>query len=245
MEWITTPEAWISLLTLTLLEIVLGIDNVVFISVLAAKLPVEQQKKARQMGLMLALGTRILLLLGLSFMANMTRPLFEIFKHPVSGRDLILLIGGMFLIWKATKEIHEKLEGEEGEVTNRLVPTFASVIIQILLLDIVFSLDSVITAIGMARHIHVMIIAVIIAVLFMLAFAGRISGFIEKHPTLKMLALSFLILIGFTLVLEGFHKEIPKGYIYFAMAFSVGVEILNINLRRKAKDKVKLHQPYR
>jgi predicted tellurium resistance membrane protein TerC len=245
MEWITTPEGWISLLTLTLLEIVLGIDNVVFISVLAAKLPVEQQKKARQMGLMLALGTRILLLLGLSFMASMTKPLFEAFKHPVSGRDLILLIGGMFLIWKATKEIHEKLEGEEGEVTNRLVPTFTSVIIQILLLDIVFSLDSVITAIGMAKHIPVMIIAVIIAVLFMLAFAGRISGFIEKHPTLKMLALSFLILIGFTLVLEGFHKEIPKGYIYFAMAFSVGVEILNINLRRKAKDKVKLHQPYR
>lgn len=245
MEWISTPEAWISLLTLTLLEIVLGIDNVVFISVLAAKLPPEQQKKARQVGLMLALGTRILLLLGLSFMANMTKPLFEVFKHPVSGRDLILLIGGMFLIWKATKEIHEKLEGEEGEVTNRLVPTFTSVIIQILLLDIVFSLDSVITAIGMARHIPVMIIAVIIAVLFMLAFAGKISSFIEKHPTLKMLALSFLILIGFTLVLEGFHKEIPKGYIYFAMAFSVGVEILNINLRRKAKDKVKLHQPYR
>lgn len=243
----STPEAWISLLTLTLLEIVLGIDNVVFISVLAAKLPKEQQAKARQLGLMLALGTRILLLLGLSFMANMTKPLFEVLKHPVSGRDLILLIGGMFLIWKATKEIHEKLEGEEGEVTNRLVPTFTSVIIQILLLDIVFSLDSVITAIGMASHIPVMIIAVIIAVLFMLAFAGKISSFIEKHPTLKMLALSFLILIGFTLVLEGFHKEIPKGYIYFAMAFSVGVEILNINFRRKAKDKdkVTLHQPYR
>src|SRR5687767_12207725 len=247
MEWITTPEAWISLLTLTLLEIVLGIDNVVFISVLAAKLPKEQQAKARQLGLMLALGTRILLLLGISFMANMKKPLFEVFNHPISGRDLILLIGGMFLIWKATKEIHEKLEGEEGEVTNRLVPTFTSVIIQILLLDIVFSLDSVITAIGMARHIPVMIIAVIIAVLFMLAFAGKISNFIEKHPTLKMLALSFLILIGFTLVLEGFHKEIPKGYIYFAMAFSVGVEILNINFRRKAKDKdkVTLHQPYR
>jgi predicted tellurium resistance membrane protein TerC len=246
-SWMSTPEAWISLLTLTLLEIVLGIDNVVFISVLAAKLPKEQQAKARQLGLMLALGTRILLLLGLSFMANMTKPLFEVLKHPVSGRDLILLIGGMFLIWKATKEIHEKLEGEEGEVTNRLVPTFTSVIIQILLLDIVFSLDSVITAIGMASHIPVMIIAVIIAVLFMLAFAGKISSFIEKHPTLKMLALSFLILIGFTLVLEGFHKEIPKGYIYFAMAFSVGVEILNINFRRKAKDKdkVTLHQPYR
>jgi predicted tellurium resistance membrane protein TerC len=244
-SWMSTPEAWISLLTLTLLEIVLGIDNVVFISVLAAKLPKEQQAKARQLGLMLALGTRILLLLGLSFMANMTKPLFAVFGHPVSGRDLILLLGGMFLIWKATKEIHEKLEGEEGEITNRMIPTFTSVIIQILLLDIVFSLDSVITAIGMARHIPVMIIAVIIAVLFMLAFAGKISNFIEKHPTLKMLALSFLILIGFTLVLEGFHKEIPKGYIYFAMAFSVGVEILNINFRRKAKDKVTLHQPYR
>jgi len=245
MEWVSNGEIWISLITLTILEIVLGIDNIVFISVLAAKLPKEQQAKARQLGLVLALVTRVILLMGLAFMAKMTTPIFSIGSHPVSGRDLILLLGGLFLIYKATKEIHEKLEGEDGEVTNRIVPTFASVIVQILLLDIVFSLDSVITAIGMAKHIGVMIAAVILAMGFMLVFAGRISGFIEKHPTLKMLALSFLILIGFTLTLEGFHKEIPKGYIYFAMAFSVGVEILNLNFRKKTKDKVHLHQPYR
>ncbi len=244
-EWITSPEIWISLVTLTLLEIVLGIDNIVFISVLASKLPPEQQNKARQVGLMLALVTRIILLMGLAFMAKMQATLFSIGSHPVTGRDMILFFGGLFLIWKATKEIHEKLEGEDGAVTNRIVPTFSSVITQILLLDIVFSLDSVITAIGMVKQIPVMIAAVIMAVGFMLVFAGRISAFIEKHPTLKMLALSFLILIGFTLTLEGFHKEIPKGYIYFAMAFSVGVEILNINLRSKAKKKVELHQPYR
>lgn len=244
MDWVTNPEIWISLLTLTLLEIVLGVDNIVFISILSGKLPVEQQKKARQIGLMLALGTRILLLLGLSFIANAKTPLFSIASHPFSLRDMVLLLGGLFLIWKATHEIHDKLEGEDGEVTKKIAPTFTSVIIQILMLDIVFSLDSVITAVGMAREIGVMIAAVVIAVGFMLVFAGRISGFIERHPTLKMLALSFLILIGFTLVLEGFHKEIPKGYIYFAMAFSVGVEALNIGMRRKS-DKVKLHQPYR
>jgi predicted tellurium resistance membrane protein TerC len=245
MEVLTNGEAWISLLTLTLLEIVLGIDNIVFISLLSGKLPVEQQKRARQTGLLLALGTRILLLLGLAFMAKMQKELFSIFGWAFTGRDLVLLVGGMFLIWKATHEIHEKLEGEDGEVTTRIAPTFASVIVQILLLDIVFSLDSVITAIGMAKHIPVMIAAVILAVGFMLVFAGKISAFIEQHPTLKMLALSFLIMIGFTLVLEGFHKEIPKGYIYFAMAFSVGVEVLNINMRKRARDKVKFHQPYR
>jgi predicted tellurium resistance membrane protein TerC len=246
MDWITSPEIWISLLTLTLLEIVLGIDNIVFISLLSGKLPLEQQKKARQMGLMLALVTRILLLLGLAFMAKMQKTLFTVGSHPFTGRDIVLLLGGLFLIWKATKEIHEKLEGEDGEITNRMTPTFASVIVQILLLDIVFSLDSVITAIGMVKQIPVMIAAVILAVGFMLVFAGKISSFIEKHPTLKMLALSFLIMIGFTLTLEGFHKEIPKGYIYFSMAFSVGVEVLNINLRRKSKaKKVELHQPYR
>jgi predicted tellurium resistance membrane protein TerC len=244
LEWVSNPEIWISLLTLTLLEIVLGVDNIVFISILSAKLPVEQQKKARQIGLMLALVTRILLLLGLSYIATATTPLFSIASHPISTRDLVLLLGGLFLIWKATHEIHDKLEGEDGEITNRIAPTFTSVIIQILMLDIVFSLDSVITAVGMVKQIPVMIAAVIIAVGFMLIFAGRISSFIEKHPTLKMLALSFLILIGFTLVLEGFHKEVPKGYIYFAMAFSVGVEILNMKLRKKS-DRVKLHQPYR
>ena len=253
MDWVTNPEIWISLFTLTVLEIVLGIDNIVFISILAGKLPLEQQQKARQTGLALALITRVLLLCALAWMVKLTAPLvlvptFGLLKepHPVSGRDLILILGGLFLLWKSTREIHEKLEGEDGAVTSRLAPNFVSVIIQILLLDIVFSLDSVITAVGMARQLGVMIAAVIIALVFMLIFAKRISDFIHKHPTLKMLALSFLLLIGCALVAEGFHKEIPKGYIYFAMAFSVGVESLNLRLRsKKAQAKVELHQPYR
>ena len=253
MEWITQPDIWVSLLTLTLLEIILGVDNVIFISILAGKLPKEQQAKARQTGLMLALVTRILLLCGLAWMVKLTSPWFHIptlgilhEPHAVSGRDLILILGGLFLLWKSTHEIHEKMEGEDGGTSSRVVPTFAAVIVQILLLDIVFSLDSVITAVGMAKYLGVMIAAVIIALMFMLVFAGRISDFIQKHPTLKMLALSFLMLIGCALVAEGFHKEIPKGYIYFAMAFSVGVESLNIRMRRKAKSKpVELHQPYR
>ena len=253
MDWLTNPEIWISLFTLTVLEIVLGIDNIVFISILAGKLPQEQQHKARQTGLALALITRVLLLCALAWMVRLTAPLFLIptlgvlkEPHPVSGRDLILILGGLFLLWKSTREIHEKLEGEDGAVTSRLAPNFVSVVIQILLLDIVFSLDSVITAVGMARQLGVMIAAVIIALVFMLIFSGRISDFIHKHPTLKMLALSFLMLIGCALVAEGFHKEIPKGYIYFAMAFSVGVESLNLRLRSKqAPAKVELHQPYR
>jgi predicted tellurium resistance membrane protein TerC len=253
MDWIAQPEIWISLLTLTVLEIVLGIDNIVFISILAGKLPPEQQGKARQTGLMLALITRILLLCGLAFMVKLTKPIFEIptlgilhEPHGVSGRDLILILGGLFLLWKSTHEIHDKLEGEDGEVSSRVAPKFVNVIVQILLLDVVFSLDSVITAVGMARHLGVMIAAVIIALVFMLFFAGRISDFIHRHPTLKMLALSFLLLIGCALVAEGFHKEIPKGYIYFAMAFSVGVEALNLRMRAKQKPKpVELHQPYR
>jgi predicted tellurium resistance membrane protein TerC len=253
MDWITQPEIWISLLTLTVLEIVLGIDNIVFISILAGKLPPEQQGKARQTGLMLALITRILLLCGLAFMVKLTKPIFEIptlgilhEPHGVSGRDLILILGGLFLLWKSTHEIHDKLEGEDGEVSSRVAPKFAAVIVQILLLDVVFSLDSVITAVGMARHLGVMIAAVIIALVFMLFFAGRISDFIHRHPTLKMLALSFLLLIGCALVAEGFHKEIPKGYIYFAMAFSVGVEALNLRVRAKQKARpVEFHQPYR
>lgn len=239
----TSPEVWIALVTLTLLEIVLGIDNVVFISILAGKLPRDQQARARQMGLSLALVTRVLLLLGISFVVGLTKPLFEILKHPVSGRDLILLIGGLFLIAKSTHEIHGKLEGEEGHGSARVAPSFASVIVQILILDIVFSLDSVITAVGMVKQVSVMIIAVIVAVMFMLVFAGKISEFIDRHPTLKMLALSFLILIGVTLVAESFHHEIPKGYIYFAMAFSVGVEVINIKLRKRAQP-VHLHQAY-
>ena len=245
MEWISSPDAWVSLLTLTVLEIVLGIDNVIFISILAGKLPPEQQAKARQTGLMLALVTRILLLSLVAWMAKLTQPLFSLFGHELSGRDLILLAGGLFLLFKATREIHEKLEGEDGEKTRRLAPTFSAVIVQILILDIVFSLDSVITAVGMARHLAVMIIAVVLAVGFMLVFAGNIAGFIEKHPTLKILALSFLMMIGGTLVMEGFGQEVHKGYIYFAMAFSSVVEILNIRLRRKAATKVELHQPYR
>jgi len=253
MDWLTNPEIWVSLLTLTVLEIVLGIDNIVFISILAGKLPPEQQAKARQTGLSLALITRVLLLCGLAWMVKLTSPLFHIpafgllpEPHSVSGRDLILLCGGLFLLWKSTREIHEKLEGEDGAVTSRLAPNFASVVIQILLLDIVFSLDSVITAVGMARQLGVMVAAVIIALVFMLIFSGRISEFIQRHPTLKMLALSFLLLIGCALVAEGFHKEIPKGYIYFAMAFSVGVESLNIRLRvKQPAPRVELHQPYR
>lgn len=245
MEWLWTAETWVSLTTLTVLEIVLGIDNVVFISILASKLPAHQQAKARQLGLTLALVTRVLLLLGLAWMARLTTPLFHVVGHGVSGRDLILLVGGLFLIAKATHEIHDKLEGEDGAATRRIAPSFAAVIIQILLLDIVFSLDSVITAVGMARQVPVMVTAVILAVVFMLIFAGQISAFIERHPTLKMLALSFLLLVGFTLLMEGFHKEVPKGYIYFAMAFSVGVECLNLRLRKKAETSVALHQPYR
>ncbi|MSU56579.1 MAG: TerC family protein [Pedosphaera sp.] len=253
MDWITQPEIWISLFTLTVLEIILGIDNIVFISILAGKLPPDQQAKARQTGLMLALVTRVMLLCALAFMVRLTTPIFEIptlgmldKPHGVSGRDLILIGGGLFLLWKSTNEIHDKLEGEDGEVSSRVVPKFAAVVVQILLLDIVFSLDSVITAVGMAKHLGVMITAVILALVFMLCFAGRISDFIHKHPSLKVLALSFLMLIGCVLVAEGFGKEIPKGYIYFAMAFSVGVESLNIRMRAKKKPKpVELHQPYR
>ena len=249
MEWLTSPEAWISLVTLTLLEIVLGIDNIVFISILAGKLPAGQQKKARQLGLMLALGTRILLLCALAWMVQLTKPMFTLtlagLEWGLSGRDLILLIGGLFLLYKSTHEIHEKLEGDDGEKSRRVAPSFASVIVQILLLDIVFSLDSVITAVGMANHLPVMIIAVILAVGFMLLMGGKISGFVEKHPTIKMLALSFLLLIGVALVAESFHREIPKGYIYFAMAFSVGVEMLNLKMRSKKAKAVELHQPYR
>jgi predicted tellurium resistance membrane protein TerC len=253
MDWLTQPEAWISLLTLTVLEIILGIDNIVFISILAGKLPPEQQAKARQTGLSLALITRVLLLCGLAWMVKLTKPLFEIptlgilhEPHGVSGRDIILILGGLFLLWKSTREIHEKMEGEDGGTSSRVAPRFGAVVFQILLLDIVFSLDSVITAVGMANTLGVMIAAVIIALVFMLFFAGKISDFIHKHPTLKMLALGFLLLIGCALVAEGFHKAIPKGYIYFAMAFSVGVEALNIRMRTKAKPKpVELHQPYR
>lgn len=248
MDWITNPEIWISLVTLTLLEVVLGIDNVIFISILAGKLPAQQQGKARRIGLALALVTRILLLIGLAWVVKLERPFFEttILSHriAVSGRDLILILGGLFLLAKSTYEIHEKLEGEDGEVTKRIPPRFASVIFQIMMLDIVFSLDSVITAVGMVKHVPVMVAAVVLAMIFMLVFVNTIGTFVDRHPTIKMLALSFLILIGCMLVAEGFHKEIPKGYIYFAVAFAVGVELLNMKLRARSQ-RVELHQPYR
>ena len=243
-EWIANPDVWISLLTLTALEIVLGIDNVIFISILAGKLPAHQQDRARKLGLSLALITRIALLCSLAWMMRLTAPLFTFFEHGISGRDLILLLGGLFLIGKSTHEIHGKLEGQDGAATARLAPSFTSVIIQILILDIVFSLDSVITAVGMANMLGVMIAAVIIAIIVMLIFAAPISTFVDRHPTVKMLALSFLLLIGVTLVADGLGHHIPKGYIYFSMAFSLGVEMLNLRLRSK-RQPVEFHQPYR
>ncbi|HEY5706056.1 MAG TPA: TerC family protein [Terrimicrobiaceae bacterium] len=236
-------ELTVAFLTLCVLEIVLGIDNVIFISILASKLPVHQQAKARFIGLTLAMVTRVLLLLSIAWMARLTQPLFSLFQHDVTGRDLILITGGIFLVWKSTHEIHQKLEGEQGHGSARAAVSFNSVIIQIILLDIVFSLDSVITAVGMVNNIPVMVAAVIIAVIFMMFFSGPISGFVDRHPTVKMLALSFLLLIGVTLMADGFGQHISKGYIYFAMGFSVFVEVLNIRIR-KAAVPVKLHQPY-
>lgn len=242
MDWISDPQIWISLVTLTLLEIVLGIDNIIFISILSGKLPVEQQKKGRRLGLGLALITRILLLCALAWVVKLVKPFWSAeflqgsryaFALAVSGKDIILVSGGLFLLGKSTREIHEKLEGEEGEATDPIAPTFSKVIVQIMLLDIVFSLDSVITAVGMAQHLGVMIAAVILAMIVMLIFVNQISDFVDRHPTIKMLALSFLILIGAMLVAEGFHHHIPKGYIYFAMAFAVIVEMLNLKLRKK------------
>ena len=241
LTWLSQPEAWVSLITLTALEIILGIDNVIFISILAGKLPAGQQERARKLGLLAALVMRILLLLGLTWVMGLTKPWFTIPKLlimkealPISGRDLILIVGGLFLIFKSVKEVHEKLEGEHGEATARVAPSFSAVIIQIMLLDIVFSLDSVITAIGMANDRGVMITAVVISVGVMLVFAEKISAYVHRHPTLKMLALSFLMLIGFTLMAEGFKIHVPKGYIYFAMAFALGVEMLNLRLRKPA-----------
>ncbi len=242
MEWISEPQAWIAFLTLTALELVLGIDNIVFISILAGKLPPEERKKARTVGLALAMITRVLLLLSLSWIIRLTAPLFTVLSQEISGRDLILIGGGLFLLGKSTYEIHGKLEGEEGHASARVGPSFTSVIIQILLLDVVFSLDSVITAVGMVDNVSIMIAAVVVAIIFMMAFSGKISGFVEKHPTVKMLALSFLLLIGVTLIVEGFDHHIPKGYIYFAMAFSVFVEMLNLRLRKSKP--VKLHEAY-
>ena len=238
LHWITDSQIWISLLTLTFLEIVLGIDNLVFISILSSKVPPDQQSRARKVGLSLALITRILLLLSISWLMAMNQPFMHIFGHGVSGKDLILLLGGLFLIWKSIHEIHEKLEGvHEEQMASVAHATFKSVVVQILLIDIVFSLDSVITAVGMGQNIYVMIAAVVIALFVMIAASGGISAFVERHPTVKMLALSFLLLIGFVLVAEGCGQHIPKGYIYFAMAFSVAVEMLNLRLRKPSHPK--------
>ena len=243
MEWIADPQLWIAFATLTVLELVLGIDNIIFISILSGKLPAEQQSRARFIGLTLALGMRVLLLLSLSWIIGLTEPLFSVAGKAISGRDLVLLIGGLFLIAKSTHEIHGSLEGEEGHGSKRVYSSFASVIVQITLLDIVFSLDSVITAVGMVNNIWIMIAAVVISIVAMMFFAKPIGDFVQRHPTVKMLALAFLLLIGVTLVAEGFGQHIPKGYIYFAMAFSVLVEVLNMKLRKKA-DPVHLHNPY-
>ena len=242
---LTNPDIYIGFFTLLSLEIVLGIDNVVFISILAGKLPQEQQAKARQLGLAAALITRIILLLALSWLIGLTEPLFSIFGKDLSGRDLILLVGGLFLLGKATYEIHDKLEGEAGHAEKKVAASFAAVIVQIMLLDIVFSLDSVITAVGMVDEIPVMIAAVIVAVAVMLFSVGPISRFIDQHPTVKILALSFLLLIGLTLLLEGLHQHIPKGYIYFAMGFSLLVEMINLRIRTKAKERDQVHLKHR
>lgn len=243
MELFSDPQVWIAFLTLLALELVLGVDNVIFISILAGKLPPEQRKRARTIGLSLALITRILLLFSLSWIVRLTDPLFTLFNHPVSGRDLILLGGGLFLMGKAVHEMHARLEGEEGHSSAKVPPSFSGVITQILLLDVVFSLDSVITAVGMVEQIEVMVAAVVIAVAVMLVSAGAISDFVERHPTVKMLALSFLLLIGVTLIADGLGHHIPKGYIYFSMGFSVFVELLNLRARAKSKP-VHLREPY-
>jgi predicted tellurium resistance membrane protein TerC len=244
LGWANSAEGWIALGTLTVLEIVLGIDNIVFISILAGKLPLQDRARARRVGLSLAMIIRILLLLSITWIMRLTAPLFSVLGQEISGRDIILLVGGLFLLGKSTLEIHEKLEGAEGHASAGVVKSFAAVIVQILLLDIVFSLDSVITAVGMAEDVAVMILAVIIAVGVMLVSSGAISDFVDRHPTVKILALSFLLLIGVSLIGEGLGQHIPKGYIYFAMAFSVFVEMVNLRIRAKTEP-VHLHQPYK
>jgi predicted tellurium resistance membrane protein TerC len=243
MDWLGDSQAWMGFVTLAVLEVVLGIDNLVFISILAGKLPARDQARARRLGLALALIGRIGLLLSLSWVIHLTDPLFTVLKEEISGRDLVLIVGGLFLLAKATHEIHDRLEGEEGHASTRVAPSLASVLVQIALLDIVFSLDSVITAVGMVDQISVMVAAVITAVGFMMVFATKVSNFIHRHPSVKMLALSFLLMIGVMLVAEGLDQHIPKGYVYFSMAFSVFVEALNIRMRKKSAP-VHLHEPY-
>lgn len=249
-SWISNPESWIALVTLVILELVLGVDNVIFISILSGKLPPQDQQRARTTGIMLAVITRILLLLSLSWIISLEEPFFHIpwiggEQIGISGRDLILLTGGIFLLWKSTHEIHDKLEGKEGAASAKVAANFMSVIIQIMLLDIVFSLDSVITAVGMVDELQIMIIAVVIAAGVMIFVATPIGEFVEKHPTIKILALSFLLLIGFTLIVEGLHQHIPKGYVYFAMGFSVFVEMINLRVRDSHVKPVNLRDAYK
>ncbi len=242
MEIFLVTETWIALLTLTFLEIVLGVDNIIFISIVSNKLPTEQQAKARNLGLLFALVFRIVLLLGISYIIQFTQPLFSVFGTDFSGRDLILAGGGLFLLFKSTVEIHHKMEGEAKEIKPNTAKSLRSVIFQIILLDLVFSFDSILTAVGLVDEVMIMIIAVVIAMVIMMVFAGKISRFINQHPTLQILALSFLILIGFMLLVEGFHVEVPKGYIYFAVFFSLGVEVINMRMRKKVgSNKVELN----
>ena len=244
LEFLLSPEIWIAFFTLTALELVLGIDNIIFISILVDKLPKEKQELARRIGLFLAMFMRIALLLLLSWIVGLTEPVLTLFDYGISGRDLILIAGGLFLIWKSTGEVHQLLEGEEGSESAKVASSFAGVIAQIMVIDLVFSLDSIITAVGMVSQVGVMIAAVVTSVGLMMLFAKSIGEFVSNHPTIKMLALSFLVVVGVVLIADGFGHHVPKGYIYFAMAFSVGVEMLNIRMRKKAAKPVDLREPY-
>jgi predicted tellurium resistance membrane protein TerC len=241
------PQVWIAFFTLTALELVLGIDNIIFISILVDKLPPVEREKARRIGLFLAMFMRVGLLLTLAWLVGLTAPLFSITGTEISGRDLILILGGLFLVWKSTREIHQLTEGEEGEASSRVKASFTAIIVQVIIIDMVFSLDSIITAVGMVDEVSVMIAAVVVSVGLMMLFARSIGNFVSSHPSIKMLALSFLLVVGVMLIAEGFDHKVPKGYIYFAMAFSVAVEMLNIRMRKKkaAADPVELHEPYK
>lgn len=244
MYWLTDPQIWIAFFSLVALELVLGVDNVIFITILAGVLPEDQQPRARTVGLGMAVLSRILLLFSISWIIGLTAPLFTVFGFEISGRDIILILGGLFLLAKSTYEIHQRLEGIQGHASVGVRRSFVGVIVQILLLDVVFSLDSVITAVGMVDEVAIMVAAVVIAAGVMIVVAGPLDRFVDRHPTIKILALSFLLLIGFTLIVEGLHQHIPKGYIYFAMGFSVFVEMLNMRLRQVSAAPVKLHEPY-
>jgi predicted tellurium resistance membrane protein TerC len=244
MDLLADPQAWIAFATLTALELVLGIDNVIFIAILVDKLPAAQRELARRIGLAMAMLMRLGLLLVLAWIIGLTAPLFALFGEEISGRDLILIGGGLFLLWKSVKEIHQLLEGEEGAASTAVRATFGAVVLQIMLVDMIFSLDSIITAVGMVQQIEIMVAAVIASVALMMFFAGAIGRFVSAHPTIKMLALAFLVVIGVVLIAAGFEHEVPKGYVYFAMAFAVGVELLNIRLRKRAAQPVHLHEAY-